>query len=193
MMKDIRVALWVHRDEKRKFRLTDIVPKAIKFFTHSEYTHSAWYINGYLYESTVWKSKSGKNVHGSRKTKWPDDWPMGSFAPEVWLYPINITDNQVAGIQRYCEQSLKDHMPYNFALLVIFLLVMPFRWFWNKIGWVPFSHQVYGEVCSTYVDEAAKLNDLDLLPWLEDSMAVPVDFLSSPELQRTFDPTGKKK
>lgn len=181
--KKIRVLLWRYEKKPNWFR--DFVSRCIVYFTKSDVTHVAIYVNDYVYESTGWTDRAGKFKHGARKTLWVN-WlksdPDENTMPDVYLYPLDITDQQLTYIQQWCEKTVTSKMKYNFLKLVGFIFIYGTRAFWEWLGWVPFSHELLGEVCSTYVDEAFMSAGYDLFPGRGDETTVPGDFMHSPRL-----------
>jgi hypothetical protein len=182
---EIKIALWPYEKKENKFR--DFVSRCIVFFTGKEFTHVGWWIDGYIYDSSVWEY-GGKTFHGARKTEY-SKWPEDEAKPKVWVEPVKpLSDHTIQLIKMWCEESLGDEMPYNFLSLVTFAIVAPFRWFWNWIGWVPFSAELFGEVCSTYVDDSAYECGFDIFPDMKEDLAVPGDFLETSTLKPTSAP-----
>ena len=70
---------------------------------------------------------------------------------------------------------------YNFFRLVMMLVIYPTRWFWKAIGWVPFSKKIYGEFCSSFVDEVLWQVGIDVLPDEFHGYTAPVDLLRTIE------------
>ena len=139
-MKDASVLLWSN---------DRLISKLIKYFTGSDITHAAVVLQDQTYESDLGGAKVTRGVRDS----------------DITLEPVrDLTKRELAQMQRYVSESLHRRWPYNILKLVILALVYPTRWFWRKINWVPFDHEVYGETCSSYVDEAFKAAGIDLLP-----------------------------
>jgi len=169
-----KVLLWKYHKKEEWWR--DIAAKAIVFFTQQPFTHAAIYHGGATYESTVWK-EGRKLRHGALRA--PE-----MLECDVILGPVEeLTIGQNIKLQNYLDQTIYEARPYNFFKLVALAVIYPTRWFWNLIGWVPFSHDMYGEVCSVYVDEAFKAIGIDLLPYHDEQYTSPGDLLFSPRLQ----------
>lgn len=158
-----------------KKNITDSVIKTIQFITNSRYHHCVLYLNGYYWESTVWHNEDGKFMHGTKKSK---DIPYYDTA----LEPIEaLTQKEIKDLEKYLEGELSDGSPYNFLKLFILMFVYPARWFWKLIRWVPFSKDIFGEVCSTFIDEAYHVIGRDILPDDFHGYTAPVDFLRTIE------------
>jgi len=157
----------------------DIVTKAIQYFTGSPYTHVAIYLRGSTYDCTVWKP-AGRilSVSGVRETTGViDGW-------QVELKPTTtLTSSQTDKILSYCKAMIDARRPYNVFKLLAFILIYPTRWFWTKIKWVPFQAELFGEVCSTFVDQAYEAGGINLFPDIIDEAAVPGDFIDTPLLE----------
>lgn len=155
--------------------LTDKVIKTIQFITNSKYHHCVLYLNGFYWESTVWHSKNGKFLHGTKKSK---DMPYYDTALEP---KKTLSNTEINDLEQYLEGELEDGSPYNFLKLAILIIVYPTRWLWKLIGWVPFSHDIFGEVCSTFIDEAYMVIGRDILPDAFHGYTAPIDFLRTIE------------
>jgi hypothetical protein len=157
----------------------DIVTKAIQYFTGSPYTHVAVYLRGSTYDCTVWKP-AGRvlSVSGVRETLGViDGW-------QVELKPATtLTSSQTNKMMIYCKMQIDARRPYNVFKLLAFILIYPTRWFWNKIKWVPFKAELFGEVCSTFVDQTFKAGGVDLFKNLIEEVAVPGDYIDTPLLE----------
>lgn len=150
--------------------IQDRIIKVIQFVTNSKYHHVVLYLDGYYWESTVWY-EGKKMYHGIKKSK------------SIWHYDtalepvVDLTKDQVEGLNKYFEREKEANSPYNFLRLVSLLFVYPTRWLWKLIGWVPFSNQIFGEVCSSRIDEAYHEIGFDILPDEFHGYTAPVDFL----------------
>lgn len=166
----LAIPVWRYRRKKNKFR--DFVSRSIVYFTGYPYTHVGLYLNGKVYDSTVWK-EDGKTVSGIRETDgWPED------TPDFCMVPVSKEPPQLVleSIQRMLGLYVDIARPYNFFKLVVLTIVWPTRWVWRKIGWVPFDHEVYGELCSGFVDEVMRRAGWDLFPREHEGYTVPGQF-----------------
>lgn len=173
----MRIVLWPYRKSDKWYRT--VVSKLICFFTNSNYTHSAIWLRGNLYESTV---MNGQN--GALKT--------ASLPPEsrrcVLMKPIvPLSPDALDTLEMFLNRTVVQKRPYNFLKIVVLAIVYPTRKFWQKIGWVPFQNEVFGSVCSVYVDYALKYIGLDVLPGMNEEYTAPGDFLMSQQLEATND------
>jgi len=148
-----------------------IVSKLIHFFTGSWITHVTLYLNGYTYESTVYK-KDKKIKSGVVITKgvgWHND---GYLEPT-----FTLTKNQISVMVKKAEEMEEEKHPYNFFRFIVFPILLITRWFWRVIQWVPFNKEVHGEVCSTFIDELYKEAWVDLFDNDLEQYTTPADFL----------------
>jgi hypothetical protein len=142
----------------------DIIGRLIRYFTESEWGHVAIYVGGYTYEST-WP--------GVRKTP-------GMIAADLVLIPPPLNEPNMLD---WLEARVSAKMRYNWPRLIAFMFIYPLRWFFNKLNWVPFSAAIFGEVCSSFVDEAVRAGGLDLWPYRGEDATVPGDFAYHPSLR----------
>ena len=142
----------------------DIIGKLIRYFTESEWGHVAIYAGGYTYEST-WP--------GVRKTP-------GMIASDLVLIPPTLNEPNMLD---WLEARVSAKMRYNWLRLIAFIYIYPLRWFFNKLNWVPFSAAIFGEVCSSFVDEAIRAGGVDLWPYRGEDATVPGDFAGCPYLK----------
>jgi hypothetical protein len=175
-MENIRVLVWEYTPNRRLAR--DFVSRCIVYFTGMFYTHVAIWVDGVMYDSSVWKDKNGKTMHGARaKVGTVEELKATGF--DAVLYPEGITRQQVDKVRDWCTATVSEGKPYNFLKLGILALVYPTRWFWNLIRWVSFSAEVFGKVCSTYVDEALYQSGYDVFTDYIEEFTVPGDFIFS--------------
>jgi len=148
-----------------------IVSKLIHFFTGSWIAHVTLYLNGFTYESTVYKKdkkiKSGVVI--TRGVGWYND---GYLEPT-----FELTGQQIMKMIRKAEGMKEEKHPYNFFRFIIFPILLITRWFWRAIQWVPFNKEVHGEVCSTFIDEMYKEAGIDLFDNDLEQYTTPADFL----------------
>jgi hypothetical protein len=142
----------------------DIIGRLIRYFTESEWGHVAIYVGGYTYEQT-WP--------GVRKTP-------GMIACDLALIPPTLNEPNMID---WLEAQVSAKMRYNWPRLVAMCIVYPLRWFFSKCNWVPFSAAIFGEVCSSFIDEAVKAGGVDLWPYRDEHATVPGDFTYHPALK----------
>ena len=154
--------------------LTDRVIKVIQFITQSRYYHVVLYLNGWYWESTVW-FEGKKMLHGMKRSK-------SLWHYDTALEPVqDLTDNEVKIMELHLMRELKKKRPYNVLKLIALIIVYPTRWIWRALGWVPFSNNVFGYVCSVFVDEAYMHIQRDILPDDYHEYTAPVDLLRTIE------------
>lgn len=171
-MKTVNILLWKYKPQKLWYR--NIVGKCITFFTGYNVTHAAiGFSDGTKYESTVWKVDKCKYRGGAKKST------VGT-SHDIMI-PVRVTEVQENIMIVYLQGTVNKEMPYNFFKLVILAIVYPTRWFWNLIKWVPFDAELFGKVCSVYVDGAFKRAGKDLIKHEFEGFTVPGDFLQLEE------------
>lgn len=145
---------------------SNIVSKAIRYFTESQWEHVAIYVRGNTYEQT-WP--------GVRKTP-------GQNPATLVMIPPQISESDETRMIVWLEDQAAKKVRYNWMKLVVLAIVYPLRWFFNKIGWVPFQAALFGEVCSTFVDQALRVAGVDLFPERGEEATVPGDYARCREL-----------
>lgn len=166
-MKDGTV--FVTKNRKSDDLFSNTLGNLIEYFTGMPYVHVEVWCKGHRY---------GSVKGGPRKTT-----TVPNRNGTVFLQPREeLTEKQKEAMNEYLERMLSR--PYNVFKLVSLALVYPTRWFWNWIGWVPFEKDVFGVVCSVYVDEAYKAAGIDLLPGRSEEYTSPGDFLKSELLEK---------
>ncbi len=168
------IILWPFHKSSKWYRT--LVSKLICFFTNSNYTHAAIFLNGHQYESTVMNKQ-----HGTLKT---EGMPPASRNCITLRFKEGLSEKRLALLEWSVNQQVVQKRPYNFMKIAALALVYPTRWFWNLINWVPFQNEVYGSVCSVFVDASFKDAGVDLLPGENEEYTAPGDFLKSPLLTR---------
>lgn len=142
----------------------------VEFFTGQPYVHVEVWCDGNRYGSV-----SG----GPRKSS-----SVPSRSGHVFLEPKEeLSERQVQKMKQYLESKIGS-TGYNVFKLVVLALVYPTRWFWKWIGWVPFQWDVFGVICSVYVDEAFIAAGIDVLPRGYEEYSTPGDFLRSTFFQK---------
>lgn len=169
----VAIPVWKYHKKENWFR--DLVSRAIVYFTGYEYTHVGVFFLDHLYESTMWQDEKGKLKSGIRVTK---GWPVGEWRPDFCMVPWRqkVGPEEVAKIGNVLEQYVTAGRPYNVFKLIALSIVWPTRWLWKKLGWVPFDYEVFGEVCSGFVDEVMKKARWDLFPDEWEGYTVPGQF-----------------
>lgn len=174
-MSELAIPVWKYHKKDNWFR--DLVSRSIVYFTGYEYTHVGIYFRGKLYESTLWEDEKGKLRSGIRITDIGD--PQVDPPPDLCMVPwrLELTKDRMDRIAKVLDQYVSGGRPYNFLKLVVLAFVWPTRWFWKKIRWVPFNHEVFGEVCSGFVDEVMYKARWDLFPEEWEGYTVPGQYL----------------
>ena len=96
------------------------------------------------------------------------------------LSPIReMTDAEVTSMVAWYEDKIRNKRPYNYIKLFACLLLSWTKPFWQLIGYVPFSHKIWGDFCSAGVDEAFKFIGWDLLPEELEAFTAPGDLYNS--------------
>ena len=171
-MYPIGISVWRYHKKDTWFR--DLVSRAIVYFTGYNFTHVGVYMCGRHYESAVW-NVPGKIFprHGVRVSLgWPDD-PI----PDFCMVPEReVTDEEIAEISEVLHTFTRKARAYNFLKLIVLMIVWPTRSLWNKLGWIPFNAEWYGEVCSGFVDEVFREAGWDLFPGEHEGYTVPGQF-----------------
>lgn len=167
-MNDPIIILWPYKKSKKK--LHDFVKKCICFFTNSDYTHVAVYLDGKTYESTVMNNQHGVLYHYGLP---------GERTPEYVYLAFKEKFKNSNALKYVMHRKAVQKQPYNFFKLIVLAFVYPTRKFWNWIKWVPFDKECFGSVCSEFVDESFKEIGIDLLPSKHEGYTSPGDFLKS--------------
>lgn len=170
----LEIPVWKYHKSGDWFR--DLLPRCIVYFTGYEHVHVGIFFQGRLYESTVWRNRQGKLRTGIRVR------PRGAVKPDLCMVPwrLELTDERMRKVGEVLNQYVESDRPYNVLKLVVLAFVWPTRWFWKKIRWVPFNHEVFGEVCSGFVDEVMFKARWDLFPEEWEGYTVPGQFLYMP-------------
>lgn len=138
--------------------------KAIGYFTQQPYDHAAVFYDGSTLE---------ENARGYEHT-------LGvKIASEYWEPEEEMTGLErtraTVFVQVVDGMGIRHHWPYNYLLTAVLAIVYPTRWFWNKIGWVPFASTLLGANCSSFVDRFWRYAGRDIKPkWME-SLSAPGD------------------
>ena len=172
-MKSVRIIVWPFKKSEKWYRT--LISKLICFFTDSNYTHAAIAIDNTVYESTVMN-----NQNGAMKT---NHLPHPSRNCIYLKFKVELSQKKIELLEYYLNRKVVEKRPYNFMKIVVLMIVQPTKKFWNLIGWVPFQNEVYGSVCSVFVDDAFKEIEIDLLPGNIEEYTSPGDLLNSDLLE----------
>jgi hypothetical protein len=169
-----------------------LVSKAIMYFTDSVFTHTALYVRGATFESTVWQIPETWLFGRAWKPKWWMFWTWRSGikitqgileADETYHFRVPPTPMQNINMMNAAVDLVNERRMYNFLLTFFDMIIYPTRWFWHKIGWVPFSKRYLGENCSSFVDQVVtEGGGIDLWPKRESETTVPGDYPLNPNL-----------
>jgi hypothetical protein len=147
--------------------------KLIAFFTGKPYNHAKVIHGGDTWEEDVGGARQTVGIRMA----------VEYWAPDVTLSPIEAARGLVF-LQVTTGMGIRKSWPYNWLLTGIKAIVYPTRWFWNWIGWVPFSSAFYGVNCSVYVDMYWRYAGRDIKPkWLE-HLSAPGDLAGLPGFHR---------
>jgi hypothetical protein len=142
---DVRVLFW---------RSDNWIGRIIQWRTKSPWTHVAVYIKwpddrGCTYEFDALGARSTAGLKHCDEIRVP-------------IRPVEIWE--AFEIDRYFRGCIRWHNIYAYATILALLVIYPTRWFWERIGWRPFSAKFWGRVCSSSVAEAFKRAGIDLVP-----------------------------
>ncbi len=155
----MKVTIVNHYINTEKKGFSAFVNKCIGFFTSSDCWHNSIILGEWRYESG--------HPRGASKTK---SIPTHRF---IDTFSFEVTEEQFKAMKDYAESTLTDNLRYNYYKLLILALCWPTRWFWNKLQWVPFSNNFFGEVCSVYIREILLRGDIDWFPKIYKEITVP--------------------
>lgn len=171
----LAIPVWGYEKHPHWFR--DLVSRCIVYFTGYPYTHVGIHFMGNLYESTMWTDEKGRLRSGIRVTKIGDpDVRPPDFCMVPWR--VELAKERMDRIRDALDRHVDGGRPYNVFKLVVLAVVWPTRWFWKRIRWVPFHHEVFGTVCSTFVDRVMFEARWDLFPEEWESYTVPGQFVN---------------
>jgi hypothetical protein len=183
--------IFAYSGRHAKAWINRIVAAAIMYFTGSEFTHIAIWLLGRLWEVTVWHTGRG----------WIFGWKQGvrchagvpeDMIPTAVYEPVrDLTEAEVFALGRWLEWTRDEGLSYSVLKLLSLALVYPTRWFWKRIGWVPFGTNLFDEVCSSYPAEGYAFLGYEVLPGWSEELIVPGTYASSPFFAKgEFDPAA---
>jgi hypothetical protein len=141
----------------------------IQKVTKSKYIHTQVWVDGYMLE-TVHPSGFQKKKQTPEKREGLD-----------FLEPIrDLTQKECDSITAYFDDKIRNNIPYGYAKLFLSFILAWSRPFWEKIKWIPFQEdKIWGNHCSSGVDEAFKFSGIDILPNGYEEITSPSDFIQS--------------
>jgi hypothetical protein len=163
----------------------NLVDRVIMDVTDSPYSHTAIYLAGFTFESTVWQLPGSKpwmfwryrtGVHIT----------VGERAADLRLQPKSgrTLEEAHAGLAKAIE-IVNSRAWYAFALTLFDAVLYPTRalwkWIYRKTGWAPFVSSSTN--CSYAADLLEKIMGLDLWPGMPESLTVPGDYLKCDALE----------
>lgn len=163
-MEELRILYW----GKRKQKFPNNFLSYLNFkVTKSTATHIGLWTGEFMYESNSWW-RDGKLYTGTRKGKSYDTKPTGYMIIEL---EKDVRDKVIKFLN---DTSSEDGLqPFNIFKISMMGLIYPFRKFWNKLGWVPFQNDIFGQICSVYIDTAFKQAGMDLFEEHYEEYTVP--------------------
>jgi len=141
----VRVLFW---------RSDNWIGRIIRWRTRSPWTHVAVYIQ--------WLDAPGRTYEFDARGAWATAGQKACDEVRVPIRPLQLWE--ASELERYWLGVIRWHNLYAFATLVGLLAIYPTRWFWDRIGWRPFSAKFWGRVCSSGVAESFKRFGIDLVP-----------------------------
>ena len=148
----MKITIINHRINKNSKGFTAFVNKCIGFVTNSEYWHTSIVLGKFRYES-------GHPFGASKTSRIPEHEYIDS-------YDIEVTEIQLLRMIDYAEKKLRENLRYNHYKLIVLAVLYPTRFIWNRLKWVPFQHDYFGQVCSVFVREILLAGDIDWFPKL---------------------------
>lgn len=156
------------------------VGRIITLVTRMPYTHVAIYLRGQIYDKTVWRE--GPRWRSGLRTALTHS-ELVEAGVEVWEPRFTLSGSQSYAMQRFVEFKYGTR-PYNVFKLVALVVIYPLRRLFARLQWVPFSNEIFGEVCSTMPDEAFLFAEVDILPNDHHGYTAPGDFVRSGQFER---------
>ncbi len=152
----------------------DPVGQAVKYITGGP-AHVAIFIGGLFFDDTVWH-QPGKllPVSGVRESLQADIAGWGEYTIQEPVAPWSDAEIQAALEVAITQVNLRRH--YNIFLLLVDAILYPTRWFWDRIGWVPFGSWYLGGVCSSFAGLVVRATGRDPWPGIKTQELVPLDF-----------------
>lgn len=146
--------------------LTRLITNCIVGVTGSDKIHIKRYLKGYWYESCY--------PEGARKTT------------EIFVTndlnlvrePVRpFTEIEILKMIAYGERAIAQNWKYNLPKLIALAVIIPFKKFFNWLGWIPFSDdERYGTVCSVYDDQMVKSCGVDTFPGQSEEITPPANY-----------------
>ncbi len=147
--------------------LTNLVTTSITKVTDSPYIHVKVFLDGFWWESTT--------PNGATKTQ---ETFVTNELNQLLKPKRDLTPEEIKAMIAFGETAINTKMKYNYIKLILLAIIYPTRKFWNKIGWIPFqNNEMFGSVCSVYVDEMFKVAGIDLYLNNNEEYTAPGDFL----------------
>lgn len=133
------------------------------------HTHTQVWIDGY-----IWETRHPDGFCKTKRTPTPAE-------NRVLLEPVrDLTKEESEGMKAFFEDKIRNNIPYNYPKLFLSFFLYWSRPFWEKIKWIPFQDdKVWGNHCSSGVDEAFMFVGIDVLPDGYEEITTPGDFTKS--------------
>jgi len=138
------------------------VNRLICLCTGSKYWHTAIILENYKYESGHPYGAS-KSIYTATQDKYQD------------IEDIVVTNEQLHNMIAYAELKLNQNLRYNHYKLIALAILYPTRFIWDKIKWVPFQNDYFGQICSVFVREILLNGDIDYCPKRYKEITAPCD------------------
>lgn len=150
--------------------------KIITMYTKGNYSHSAIYFEGKIWESAITLSQNKKILNGILDIHNDPDaiHDVDYFEPN-----FEITEEQRRKIRVYLKEN--KGKKYPMLKLIYMLWVYPLRSYFNKKGVysLPFWKIIKGEICCHFVDNLFFYIGMDILPDLNSDICIPDDLANS--------------
>jgi hypothetical protein len=171
--------------------LFDFVDWVICKITDSNKVHTAIYVCGVVYESTVWFEPI--SLLGL-KINWPHSGVKKLTLQELNTVPsaeyaghrgpdVTVPPDAAKLMADYAEAQIQKKRPYNIPELAAMLVIWPTRPIWRALNWAPFTASVLGNFCSTFV-EKCWLAGFCLVPLSDTNFTPPSELDGSKRLER---------
>lgn len=143
-------------------------PRIVAFFTGMSQYHAMIYFSGETY------GMGGKGVVVKDGI---------SGHSEAWEPDIGLTQREafhMAAFLWWTAKYQQGRWHYNVAKFIALAFVYPTKRIWNRLGWVPFQADFYGEHCATYVAYAWRAGRGLINPDVYIDLIVPGDLAGLP-------------